>query len=205
MSKDAALSASLRESAAELNALADLVDDGLLTRVRDNFAGHPRSPSFDAGQSTSAPPPDLDLPDELRGKDTHADPTGTAAVQAAMFGNKGRQDARALAHDINLIRRTTRHATDLSGQYSPRRANAVEAAGDEEPGCQSCARVPGHGGRPWWNPATRSTTLESGAKVNLCGWCYETPVIGARWSGQMPPTEDVAHYRDNGRARKRSA
>lgn len=205
MSKDAALSASLRESAREMNELADAIDDGLLTRVRDSFAGHPRSPSFDAGQATTAPPPDLDVPEDLRGKDTHTDPTGSAAVQAAMFGNKGLQDARALAHDINLIRSTTRHASDLRGRYSARRANVVEAAADEEPGCMSCARVTGHGGKPWWNPATRTTTLASGAKVALCGWCYETPSIGARWSGQLPHVEDVAHYRDNGRARKRSA
>ena len=198
-----ALVALLTETVADLTALAAQVDDGLIVRIRDSFPGHPQSPSFDAGQSTNRPPENL--PDELRGRTIHSDPTGQAAVQSIDHGNQGRDDAKSLMKDIAALRKTARHAMDTASRYTARKPNVLDQAGAEEPGCQSCARIPGPSGKPWWNPATRSTTLASGAKVSICGWCYDTPRLGARWSGQLPPVEDVLSYRDNGRARKRSA
>ena len=180
------------------------VDGGLMVRVRDGLPGHPKSPSFDAGQSTN-PPPD-DMADELRGKTIHSDPTGTAAMQSAMFGNRARDDAKALIRAAIAADRALTLFLDTAAHYEARTPNLIDQGkAADEPGCLSCARVPGHGGKPWWNPQTRTTTLSSGVKVALCNWCYETPRIGARWTGQLPPVEDVASFRDNGRPRKKSA
>ena len=103
-----------------------------------------------------------------------------------------------------------RDATSLAAifaRYTPRPPSSIDklrTSQDVEPGCVSCARIAGPNG-PWWNPATRTTTLETGEVVLLCDWCYRTPHVGAQFTGQLPPKEDVAHYRDHGRARRRTA
>lgn len=180
------------------------VDNGLMTRVRDGLPGHPRSPDLGAGSTGSSPPEDL--ADELRGRDTHSDPTGSAAVQSAMQGNRAKDDAKQLVHDARVAHRAMRRFVETAARYQARQANAVETAADQaEPGCMSCARIPGPSGKsPWWNPVTLTTTLTSGAKVPLCDWCYRGEV-GVKRTGVLPDVLDVISHRDNGRARKRSA
>lgn len=46
--------------AADAITAANAVEDGLMDRVEDGKLGHPRSPSFNAGTSTSKPPKDDD-------------------------------------------------------------------------------------------------------------------------------------------------
>lgn len=181
----------------------------LLQRFRDGFSGWPAGGGFDAirtgpkttlhcfrhgeddcdcGQNTTIPGAN--------------DPTGNAAIRP----DRARDDQRAFEKHLRAARRELDAALQVALRWSPRAANVIEqAAGTTEPGCVSCARVTGPSGGPWWNQVERNTTLKNGVKVGLCDWCYRTPVFGAQHTGELPPKDEVAYYRDNGRARKRSA
>ena len=56
----------------------------LTARIRDAQVGQLRSPSFEAGAAAN-PRPD-GLPDELKGKTVHSDPTGTGAGRPGRLG-----------------------------------------------------------------------------------------------------------------------
>lgn len=181
----------------------------LLQRFRDGFSGWPAGGGFDAirtgpkttlhcfrhgeddcdcGQNTTIPGAN--------------DPTGNAAIRP----DRARDDQRAFEKHMRAARRELDAALQVALRWSPRAANVIEqAAGTTEPGCVSCARVTGPSGGPWWNQVERNTTLKNGVKVGLCDWCYRTPVFGAQHTGELPPKDEVAYFRDNGRARKRSA
>lgn len=204
---------SLRRTAARATKLADALEAGLAVRVRDGFAGHPKSPTIDAGQSTSGRPADDDpqkpkeyLRPELRGVMTHSDPTGAAAVQALNYGDRGKQDAKTLGRIIKAADMAMGVGEEIEHRYSAHPPSAVDAAtGVEDAGCQSCARIKGPSGKSdWWNPVALTTTLTSGAKVDLCDWCWRGEV-GVKHTGHLPDVLDIASHRDNGRARKRSA
>lgn len=181
----------------------------LLERVRDGYAGWPAGGGFDAVRSG----PKTTLHCFRHGNDDcdcgqnttipgANDPTGNAAIRP----DRARDDLKAFEKHLRSARQQLDQALQIVQRWSPRAANVIEqAAGTTEPGCVSCARVPGPSGAPWWNPVEREVTLNDGARVGLCSWCRQTPVVGAKHSGDMPPKDEVAYYRDNGRARKRSA
>lgn len=211
----------LTELAGDAIAGANAVEDGLMTRVRDGMHGHPRSPSFDAGQSTAKPPKDDDpesprsyLEPSLRGRDTHSDPTGTAAVQALDYGDQAEVDRRQLIKDAKAARLAMARFVRTAAKYNPRAPSAIDKQEDqaEDRGCESCARVdsPGTVGKPrnertpWWNPTHVVTTLADGSQVRVCRWCADGEV-GTRKTGTLPEKDDVMAYRDTGRARKRTA
>lgn len=193
---------------------SNAVDDGLMARVRDGMSGHPKSPSFDAGSSTAQGPRDDDaskpkeyVRPELRGKPTNSDPTGSAAVQALNYGDRGAQDAKDLIRLAKAMHAMSEQFIEIASRYNARQPSVIDrgvSSANDDPGCVSCARVEGFGGKAWWNPATRKTTLANGLKVGLCNWCYETPTLGARWDGILPPVEAVAAQRD-GKPVRRSA
>lgn len=194
----------------DLDTAEDMIRAGLMVRVRDGFNGHPRSPTFEAG---SGPRPPEDLADELRGDLDYSDPVGRAVAESNAH-DRAAVDARRMVAALRDARRQIGLFVSTGARYQPRRANPVEQQTDtSEKGCESCARVdsPGTVGfakthrTKWWNEAVRTTTLKDGKRVGLCNFCYEANGIGARWTGELPPVEEVEHLRDNGRARKRSA
>lgn len=213
------------QAAKNLADAAAAIEAGALTRMRDARAGQLRSPSFEAGGSTSPTTPDDDpanhreyLPPELRGALGYSDSTGRAAVHALNYGDRAQVDRLELDQIFKRARRDADRARTILARYNPHapsvtdQTTATKESGGE-PGCDSCARVdsPGTVGRkhnqrtPWWNLATRSTTLSDGTKVQLCNTCYESVEVGARWTGALPPKDWVEYLRDNGRTRKRSA
>lgn len=211
----------LNELAADAVEAANAVEDGLMTRVRDGMHGHPRSPSFNAGQSTAAPPKDDDpnnprafLAPSLRGRDTHSDPTGSAAVQALDYGEQAEADRRQLIRDARAARLAMARFRRTAAKYTARAPSVIDRQEDkaEDRGCESCARVdsPGTVGKPknertpLWNPTHVVTTLADGSQVRVCRWCADGEV-GTRRTGTLPEREDVMAYRDTGRARKRTA
>lgn len=190
----------------------ELAKAGLMVRVRDGWNGHPRSPSFDAGQSTHRPPEDL--PDELRGDLDYSDPVGRSVAQSNAL-DRAAADARRLMKEARAARTALGSFHSIAARYKPRPATSFDSqqTQEPEPGCDSCARVPGPASVsrarreqvPWFNPVHTEVTLSDGKIWSLCRWCWETPIIGARATNDVPPKEDVESYRDTGRARRRSA
>jgi hypothetical protein len=176
-------------------------------RMLDGFNGWPRGRGFDGGSGPAED--DSDLPDDLRGHVHYADPTGEAARRPDRSAAIRKSFDRGLVSGLNIARQNT----DTLHRFTLRQANVIEKGQSEpEPGCVSCARVPSPGtvGKPksqqtpWWNPVHIEATLADGKAAWICRWCWETPT-GVRATGQLPPAQDVASYRDTGRARKRSA
>lgn len=211
------------ELAARIDAAHDTVDRGgrnVTGRIHDSRLGHLRSPSLEAGGSTSPPPRDDDaskpkefVPADLRGKPPVSDPTGTAALQALNYGDQAVQDQKRLDRNLASMLKLLRESEDIVARYDQRTANMVEQQQEAEPGCASCSRVdsPGTVGlaksqrSPWWSKPTRSTRLRDGTKVEVCNACYESVEVGVRWTGDLPPRDWVEYLRDNGRPRKRTA
>ena len=181
------------------------VKAGAYQWMRDGWNGHPRSPSLDPGSGRPAPPDSL--PDELRGSLGYNDPTG-AVVAATNARDAAHRDAKQTTRDIVDLDTRSRRVVERFDRYRPRNPSLFDQqqTEDPEPGCVSCARVRGPGGTAtWWNEATRTTTLASGSKVDLCNACYESVEVGARWTGSLPPKDWVEFLRDHGKPRKRSA
>lgn len=187
-----------------------LVADGVMVRVRDGWNGHPRSPSFDAGQSTRRPPEDL--PDELRGDLDYNDPVGRSVAQSNAL-DRAAADARRLMKEARAARTALGSFHSIAARYKPRPATSFDSqqAAAPEEGCTSCARVdsPGTVGKPkherskWWNPPVLTTMID-GEPTPLCDWCWRGGA-GAKHTGQLPSIEDMISYRDTGKARRRSA
>lgn len=212
-----AVKRALEEAVQNLDLASTALDNGLVDRIRDNLAGTLRSPSLDAGESTANAPRDDDasnvreyLRPELRGRMTHSDPTGSAAVQALNYGDQAATDEKELERLAKAAQKAAAAIAVIAARYQPRKATAVDKVDSEpEPGCVSCARVPGPGSvgmaksmqQPWWNPVARNVTLADGSEAALCEWCRTQ----TRATGALPDREDVISYRDTGRARRRSA
>lgn len=182
----------------------------LLQRFRDGFTGWPSGGGFDAVRTGAATVLHCFLHGEDNcpcGRNTTMsganDPTGEAAIRP----DRARDDQKQFEKHLRAARRELDQALQIAKRYEPRAANAFDQqeAPASDVGCTSCARITGPSGQPWWNQVTRNTTLKNGVKVGLCDWCYRTPVVGAQFTGDLPPKDEVAYYRDNGRARKRSA
>jgi hypothetical protein len=197
------------EGLTRLDQAFDIPDarDGLtlLARIKESYNGWPPGKGFDAGSGLdmSRVENDDDIPP------THSDPTGEAGIRP----DRARDDLRKLEKEARKAADAVTHMLDIASRYTLREANHVERQVEEEPGCESCHRVasPGTVAKPksertqWWNKVTRSTILANGRTAFLCRWCYDSPGVGARFTGELPPIEDVESYRDYGRARKRTA
>lgn len=203
--------------------LVDARDDmNVLTRMRESFEGWPKSSSFDSergGEKREV----VEMPYEtgdpnrpLTQVPTNVpvpknDPVGEAVARGA---DRAANDRKLLERAVADALRASGRVLDLLGRYSLRDPSAFEESQtDPEPGCVSCARVTSIGtvGKPknqqtsWWNSICKTTTLSSGIVVGLCRFCYDSPLVGARFTGEMPSREDVESYRDSGRARKRAS
>lgn len=124
-----------------------------------------------------------------------SDPTGSAGTSH----DPASMDLRALHRHADTIRRQTEAIVHVMARYTPRPANDYErrltAAQNDDPGCESCSRVPSQFCKdiPHYSPVERRVRLGTlGHPVGLCSWCR-------KWHGEhgaLPPREVLeAHVR----------
>lgn len=162
---------------------------GVLDRIRDSLAGHPRAASYD--QARPGPRPwcwvhERDLARCQRDGllcsgeiiEVH-DPTGEAAIS----GDPAAADLKNLARLAGHIRRDVEAVADILARYQRRapRPSEIEATTNANaPHCESCARIEVARGVAWWvephtngsgNPyrTTCGGVLPEGRW--LCKWC----------------------------------
>lgn len=181
--------------------------DGLniLGRIRQSFNGWPRSSGFGGSTAPSA------TDSEGEPMPGHADPTGDGGTRP----DPAADDLRIIGKQAVVIRRANDLIKRTSFRYVLRTPNAIdqkESAANDEPGCDSCARVPSPGtvGKPktqqtpWFNRVDLVTKLADGTPVSLCDWCWRGPV-GVKHTGDLPAERHVAMHRDGKRVLNRSA
>jgi hypothetical protein len=187
----AQLAATVKDTLAEKD-----TRDGLTIpdRIRASYNGWPAGSGFDGGGKSSV------LDDQGIPMPNVADPTG----EAAMRQDRARDDERTIHRDIEAAKRALHRALINARRYRLRTANPHEQddASDGDDGCQSCARITGPSGLPWWNPIHRYTVLANGVRVAVCDWCYNQPRVGVRHTGELPPKDAVESHRDGRRYRK---
>ena len=179
-----------------LMAGVDRNGQNLVERMRESYQGWPSSSGFDRQRGR--------IIDELdEGPPLHSDPTGEAAVRA----DRARDDHRRLHKEAQKAANAVEAMLQIASRYTLRDANPVEreqTEADNEPGCDSCARIAGPRTPSWWNPVYSRTTLTDGATVALCDWCYRGP-LGAKSTGKLPPLDALEDHRDGKRVRKPAA
>lgn len=189
---------------------------GVLHSMRDAMGGQPRAQNYDT--SSSVPvlycerhEGDLaDCPEEDlctgRPVDVQSDPTGDAAVDAAMGKDIARRDEKELVRLINLLGRTGEQVVCLVEQWRLRPPNkleraqttaAMEAANDRG-NCEVCVRS------DVTNPAT---VIASTAKDNLprpyrlCRWHLDFALS----YGRLPNQVEEKRHHDGARVRVRAS
>lgn len=156
-----------------------------LDRIRDAMQGHPKAASYDT--------------DRVSASGT-SDPTGNAAMRA----DRAAQDRKRLDDILHRIRRDSYDALTILTQYQPRQANDHErarTAHDNDPHCESCARLEIAKGVTWWVEAhtqERTTVADQlDQPMWLCRWCYDHVLS----RGCKPNEDEVEQHRDGKRIR----
>lgn len=134
-----------------------------------------------------------------------ADPTGTAALAEAT--DRATADLRMLDRVLVQAKRAVDELLRLVDRYPPPHVGATdrllaEAEADAEPGCWSCARVPGPAGTPRWEPPIAGLgATDVGGRLDvprlLCWWCYDR----ARLWGRLPTEEELQAHHSGKRVR----
>lgn len=185
---DAELVRKLHETADALTRILALMEtsdskDGhtLLSRMKESYNGWPASTGYDRGSARVTDDQGDPLP-------LHSDPTGETAIRE----DRARDDRLSIDRDVNALERSVRHLLDTASRHILRDANLIErqaTTGKDDPGCSSCARIPGPRTKQWWNPRFRG---------DLCRWCLDYQ----RAMGRLPTTQELIDYRDGKRVRR---
>jgi len=151
----------------------------ILERIRDSYNGFPGG-GGGTGRSTGV-----------------ANPTLAAADRP----DRARDDEQAIQRKITHAKKALDEAFALMAHWQLRDPSSWDhqKANPGEPGCISCARIPGPRTHRWWNEIHCTTTLANGHQAAICRWCYETPGVGTRFTGQLPPKDAVEAHRDGRR------
>jgi hypothetical protein len=129
------------------------------------------------------------------------DPTG----QAGTAYDPTSRDLRDLRRLARAAAKGAEDMVRILERYGPRPANAYErqVTRENDPGCASCARLPGIDGEPRWEPIEQGVRI-NGEIVKVCSWCRT--YIKAHGYEALPPRDAVEHHHRKGdRRQKRSA
>jgi len=180
---------------------------GVMDRIRDSLAGHPRAASYDGARPGPRPwcwTHERDLARCQRDGllctgevvEVH-DPTGEAAIG----GDPAAADLKALGRLAAQLRRDTEAVADILARYGKRapRPSEIDATTNANaPHCESCSRIEVAKGVPWWvEPLTQERTTVAGRLTTaqwLCRWCYEHVV-----DRSCLPNDDELEQRRSGK------
>jgi hypothetical protein len=129
------------------------------------------------------------------------DPTG----QAGSGSDRAALDIREFRKACRTVALLSERMVRILAEYEPRPANAYERqiTRNNDPGCASCARLPGVNGEPRWEPIEQGVRI-NGEIVKVCSWCRSW-VKGHGYAG-LPPRDVVErHHREGDRRVKRGA
>jgi hypothetical protein len=170
--------ARLRMIAVLATQLAGTVDAGL-ERMAEWSAGGPGSRGSGTGRAG-------------------ADPTGNAALAGVDRADvHARLVAKSVEDALALLTCARRTLALYPEPHVPARALLAAANGEAPaPGCRSCARIPGAGDAPRWEPAdtrlkhptTAGRTLDE--PWWLCRWCNDT----TRRLGRLPTPDELGRH-----------
>lgn len=159
--------------------------------IRDSLAGHPVAASYEqdrvVGHTTVVDERGVPMPSTV-------DPTGEAAIHR----DRAAQDHATLTRHIAVLERHATAVADLLARYDARTATDRErrdAARANDPGCESCARVPHPAtGSPRWEPPVTAAPTDAAGnlarKMWLCSWCR-------RWAldtGRVPSVGELTTH-----------
>jgi hypothetical protein len=167
MSAQAELTMKVNGLAEAVKVLRTALHAGVWQRMTD-YSDGPATARFDGGTNGGAV----------------ADPTALAALarNRSMAGQHRIEFDRAVADAGAALSRALR----LAALYPIRDAHALVNLAKGEPGCESCVRIPGHGGQPRWEPiksnlAGRTTVGDRLPRpMHLCRWCYDAVILWGR-------------------------
>lgn len=155
-----------------------------------------RSPRFDAGTASANAKPD-DLPEELRGRDTHADPTGDLVARGDVALNAERRVDE-------LLERIHRDASELAGITKRWTTTATDKpTTPDDDGCEVVARVTGAGGGAAWEPIHVISSVGGllDRQHRLGRWAYDF----IRTSGRLPTRQEITAHVAGKRVRRKAS
>lgn len=190
----------------------DPAGNRFLDRIHLSKEGHPQAAAWDNGPRSALVWCDLHQQDvRMCHQETWGctgvplnhpnDPTGDAAMRC----DRAADDERMYRDNVGRILRALAAMADTQARYpAARKPNAYErqlTATENDPRCESCARIEIAKGIPWWvEPRTKERTTIGGRLEQpmwCCDWC-ENHVIQ---TGLIPSEDEVEQHRAGKRVR----
>lgn len=167
----------------------------LFQRLSDSFLGWRSTGGYDQ-ERTSGGATVLD--DQGVPMPRLSDPTGEWGTEP----DQARDDQRSIDHRLHSLERETMRLVDDFTRHALRPPNVIEQCkGDDEPGCESCARLPGARGGPRWEPVRQTAKVAEGKLVvtyKLCRWCADF----VRSEGVLPTKGQLDAHHTGRKVRK---
>lgn len=158
---------------------------GVLDRIHDAHNANPTAANYDADRVTAT---------------GTTDPTANAALRH----DQAKTDLATIGRQLEAARTNLNNVAVILANYAPRQASQTDRARmatDNEPHCESCARLEITEGIPRWEPPLTQERTTVGDRLTepvwLCRWCYDHAVA----CGCKPTVEELTDHHAGVRVR----